>query len=203
MEPLLSKSEFTNSRKLRNLLGLSAVYGCFFVLFNWSPGVTSARLPNKICYYIMWFSTTRMYINSVLNIFTGFQMTTLRHWKAYKNTIWNAICHLFFFLEIDISHNFTLVSFFPPPPLVPTCHLTTVVITNHLPEKKKKNWGWLSINEAQAHEVWFGLVSCPTRWNNEELLHSNVLGLAGSSADAQGFSRVDWKGTSWTKKKVL
>ena len=115
MEPLLSKSEFTNSRKLRNLLGLSAVYGCFFVLFNWSPGVTSARLPNKNCYYIMWFSTTRMYINSVLNIFTGFQMTTLRHWKAYKNTIWNAICHLFFFLEIDISHNFTLVSFFPLP----------------------------------------------------------------------------------------
>ena len=148
MEPLLAKSEFTNSRKLCNLLGHPAVYGCIFYLFNWSPVVTSARLLNKNCYYTIWFSTTRMQINSVLNSFTGFQMTTLRHWKPYKNTIQNAICHLFFFLEIDISHNFTLVSFFPPPPLAPTCHLTTVVITNHLSEKKKKIWGSLFFNEA-------------------------------------------------------
>ena len=117
MEPLLAKSEFTNSRKLRNLLGLSAVYGCFFVLFNWSPGVTSARLPNKNCYYIMWFSTTRMYINSVLNIFTGFQMTSLCHLKPIQYTIIQYKCNLpFVFLSGNrYKSQFHACLFFPTP----------------------------------------------------------------------------------------
>ena len=43
-----------------------------------------------------------------------------------------------------------------------------------------------------SREVWFGLVSCPTGWNNKEILHSNVLGLAGL-AEWTGRGRVERK----------
>ena len=117
MEPLLAKSEFTNSRKLRNLLGLSAVYACF--LFCSTDHLVWHQLDYQIRIAIIQCGFQRQECTLILYLTfsQAFRWQVFAIENQYNIQLYNIKCNLpFVFLSGNrYKSQFHACLFFPTP----------------------------------------------------------------------------------------